>query len=471
MEAKPAANDAVNDASEDSEESSSDVSEEWRPGCEKKRKAVNKKDALLKRGAKTSRSSQRTVNKKYDCRPKRSALAREKKPLATKNSAPAKEKKWRATKQAQIKEDPAKAIAESDYNYDSDETVIAHQSGTVDSPITELTDRLPELSHSASHVFGCALNSSDTHLGAELLTFATTFSKQVPNESLCNVLLELIMFGPNSGGTLFPDCHRMELATNYMSLLLSKSGFADQLSRVAKASFWRECLDQMTAPIYCVAGDEDRISAAAIERTGQSLHVKVCCAELFLDLLSRDLKGFVRQHHRQHHEPDTESLCSKPIIKHILPHHAKEALERSLIACTQLWSMYGHFILCDLPDLDTAMGAKNGPSALSVHFVRSQASRLVKVMGKLCSYFAWLYGVHARENTRSLAILIDRDRYVPQKLEETKFDPAPFLDVTDYSQEVRLTFLLNLDKRCVPTLRPMLANMLGVATKYNAIFG
>ena len=223
----------------------------------------------------------------------------------------------------------------------------------------------------------------------------------------------------------------------------------------------------MTSPIYCVAGDEHRISAASIERTGQYLDVKLCCSELFISLLSRELKGFVRKQD----ELNAESLCSKPIVKHILDHprRAKEALEKSLRACTQLWSTYGHFILCDLPDLETAMEAKDGPSDVSVHFVRSQACRLVKVMGKLCSYFAWLYGVDATEDTSSLAYLINS--HVPQELEETTFDPAPFLDASDYSKEVRLSFLLNLDKRCVPQLKPALAEMLGVGTKYNAIFG
>jgi hypothetical protein len=356
------------------------------------------------------------------------------------------------------------AIAESDY--DSDKTATSPLKAG-DSPITKLTDGLSELSFSACNTFGKALNSSDTHLGAELLTFATTFSKQVPNESLCKILRKLIMFGPNSEGTWFPDCQRMELATNYMSLLLSKPGFADKLSGVAKPSFWEECLDQMTAPMYCVAGDEHRISAAAIERTGQSLRVKVCCAELFLDLLSRELKGFVRKQH----EPDTETLCTKPIVKHILDHprRGKEALEKSLKACTQLWSMYGHFILCDLPDLEAAMDTKDGPSDVSVHFVRSQASRLVKVMGKLCSYFAWLYGVDASEGIMALACLINAN--APQELEETNFETAPFLDAADYSKEVRLNFLLNLDKRCVPQLKPALAGLLEVVTKYNAIFG
>jgi hypothetical protein len=239
---------------------------------------------------------------------------------------------------------PSSAIAESDY--DSDETATS-PSGKGETHITDLNDRMSELSFSASNTFGKALNSSDTHLGAELLTFATTFSQQVPNEQLCKSLMELIMFGPNSGGTWFPDCQRMELASNYMSLLLSKPGFADKLTGVTKPSFWEECLDQMTAPIYCVAGDEHRISAAAIERTGQSLQVKVCCAELFLDLLSRELKGFVRKND----VPDTDRtgiIFSQPIVKHIQEGRAKEALERSLKACTQLWSTYGHFILCDV---------------------------------------------------------------------------------------------------------------------------
>jgi hypothetical protein len=90
-------------------------------------------------------------------------------------------------------------------------------------------------------------------------------------------------------------------------------------------------------------------------------------------------------------------------------------------------------------------------------------------MGKLCSYFAWLYGVAACEGALSLAILIDS--HVPRVLNETSFDPAPFTDAADYSKEVRLSFLLNLDKRCVPKLKPMLAERLGVGTKYNAIFG
>jgi hypothetical protein len=461
MEAKTAANDDVNDASDDSEESSSedDTSEEWIPSNEKKRKAVAKKDAQAK--GRKPRATKKSVKKIKEDTAKAAAQSDcdsdEKKPRATKKSAPANVKKWRAPQKAQIKEDTAEAVAESDY--DSDETD--------DNNITDLASHMSELNFSACNTFGKALNSSDTHLGAELLTFATTFSEQVPNEQLCQKLLNLIMLGPKSEGTMFPDCHRMELANNYMSLLLSKPGFADKLSRVAKPSFWRDCLDQMTAPIYCVAGDEHRISAAAIERTGQSLHVKVCCAELFLALLSRELKGFVRKQH----EPDTDSLNAKPIVANILARRrgAKEALEKSFKACTKLWSMYGHFILCDLPDLETAMDADDGPSDVSVHFVRSQASRLVQVMGKLCSYFAWLYGVKAHEGTSALVYLVNGS--VPQDLEETTFDPAPFLDAADYSKEVKLSFLLNLDKRCVPQLKPLLAEMLGVATKYNAIFG
>jgi hypothetical protein len=164
----------------------------------------------------------------------------------------------------------------------------------------------------------------------------------------------------------------MELATNYMSLLQSKPGFADKLSRVAKPSFWEECLDQMTSPIYAVDGDEHRISAAAIERTGQSLHVKVCCAELFLALLSRELKGFVRKQY----ESDTESLCAKPIVKHILGHRrgAKEALEKSFKACTKLWSMYGllFYVIFQISRLQwTQMTARR--MYLSTFFVRRLA--------------------------------------------------------------------------------------------------
>jgi hypothetical protein len=399
--------------------------------------------------AKKTRNTQNTVALKKETQPKKSVPQK---------------RKPRAAQKASKEKDTSPAIAESDY--DSDEPTTFPENAD-DSRITDLANCMSELNFSASNTFGKALNSSDTHLGATVLTFVSTFSQQVPNEQLCKVLLDLTMFGPNSGGTFFPDCHRMENATNYMSLLLAKPGFADKLSRVTKPSFWEDCLDQMTSLIYTVDGDEHRTTAAAIGRIGQSLHVKVCCAELFLALISRELDGFVRKQQ----EPDAESLCSKPIVKQILAHRrgAKEALEKSVKACTQLWSMYGHFILCDLPDLETAMEADDGPSDSSVYFVRSQASRLMQVMGKLCSYLAWLYGVQAHESTSALAYLIND--MMPQELEATAFDPTPFLDAADYSKEVKLNFLLNLDKRCVPQLKPTLAEMLGVATKYNAIFG
>jgi hypothetical protein len=133
----------------------------------------------------------------------------------------------------------------------------------------------------------------------------------------------------------------------------------------------------------------------------------------------------------------------------------------SLLLCSTPWPIWQLLV--------TTQPMKNGPSDLSVHFVRSQASRLVKVMGKLCSYFAWLYGVDTHEGTSALAYLVSG--ISPQELEETTFDPAPFFDAADYLKEVKLSFLLNLDKRCVPQLKPILAEMLGVATKYNAIFG
>jgi hypothetical protein len=263
-------------------------------------------------------------------------------------------------------------------------------------------------------------------------------------------------------------------------LLLSKPGFADKLSRVAKKSFWRDCLDEMTSQIYCVPGDEHRVTAAAIERTGQSLHVKVCCAELLLSLLSQELKGLVRK--QRDPDPDTdpdtetetetvaEKLCSRTIATNIINEQdCKVALLKSFEACNVLWTRYGHFILCDLPDLVTAMDTDDGPSDVSVHFVRSQASRLVDVMGKLCSYFAWLYVVNA--NLETSDIVWEVSCCIPKELDETIFDPSPYDDAADYSKEVKLCFLLNLDKRCVPGLKPMLADKLGVASKYNAIFG
>ena len=387
-------------------------------------------------------------------------------------------KKKRATRKAPAKKAPPKErkapasrktrkyegvipVDESDFDSDTDSDEI-HEIGDA--------SRITELDFSSCNVYGNALNSADTHLGAQLLTFAASFHNQVPNEQLSCALMDLMTYGPKSQGVTFPDSRRMDLAADYLWLLLSKPGYPDKLTGFLKASYWEDCLDQMTSPVYAADGDAIRTSSFAIQRLGQSLHVKVSCAHLFLQLLSRQLKSYTGKNKA---EVDIGKLCSLPIVKDLLAHRrgAKEPLEKALKSYTQLWIHYGHFILCDFPDFESE---EHKPSNTQVNFVREQATRLLELMGKTCSYLAWLYGVAAHEDANGLAHMMSN--VVSREIGETTFDPTPFLKADGFSpedhwQRVKLQFLLNLDKRSVPQVRPALAGLFDVAKKYNDIFG
>mmetsp|Transcript_2476 Transcript_2476/g.4481 ORF Transcript_2476/g.4481 Transcript_2476/m.4481 type:complete len:232 (+) Transcript_2476:970-1665(+) len=88
--------------------------------------------------------------------------------------------------------------------------------------MTEKAQKLPKMLHSSLlNSLGRALNSTEPHVGADLLTHMFVVHNKVPTDSLKEGLLDLLKHGPKCEGTAFYDPNRMELATRCTQKLIS----------------------------------------------------------------------------------------------------------------------------------------------------------------------------------------------------------------------------------------------------------
>jgi hypothetical protein len=349
---------------------------------------------------------------------------------------------------------------------------------------------IKEIQASLGSSLVASVNSTDPHLGAETLMFLAVHHKQMPGPRVRQSLIALLTHGPMSGKTPFDDCHRMTLVEQYVSHCLAarRPDMANSFAVDAGASYWSDCLTNLTALYYCAYGDEDRTSGFAIDRVAQTVFAKTCCANLFLKLLSSQLQPFMVVEKKKG-KISREQLLTLPIVKDIAAHRrgAKEALEMSARAYAELCITLGHFdqgqvagLLLD-DESEDVQGDTDvvGPSDQSIRFVCMHSRRLLQTVGKITSILAWLYGYQANENAKSVGRLL---RNICQRaFEDKQFDPSPFLggkndevplvSIDKHWSLVKLHLILNLDKRAIPGVRPMLAETLGVGLQYNAIFG
>ena len=187
--------------------------------------------------------------------------------------------------------------------------------------------------------------------------------------------------------------------------------------------------------------------------------------ETFEILLKQQLRGCLGSQ-----RDDDKSYRSRPIVREILCHSrgAKEAVEIATKAYIYTWIHYGHLAVG--ADLSGIKGDDKNETRQLGDLVASQTERLVRSMGKTLSYLAVLYSEETHEPMDAVAYLIGN--IAQRELSESAFDPSALVeDDPDKLQiRIKLGFILRLDRQVAPRVLSKLADMLGVAPQFNAIF-
>jgi hypothetical protein len=319
-----------------------------------------------------------------------------------------------------------------------------------------------------------------------MLTFVYTMHDQVPNDDLWNQLVDMITYGPKSGSVYFPDSAKMIAVMQYLRLMLSLDGQVDRCCEILDRESFRANHGGMSYPelvlshlsthshrFYMAEGDEYRTNHWAVGRIEQSLHVRICLAELFLHLLKHQLQPYVRRERtgetgpNDEEEEDSHAYRDRPIVRHIVHARrgAKDALEKAVVVGIQHWLSYGHFVT--VTDLSRFHADANPPSQDSLDCLRGRIISLAEQQGLIISWLAWLYGKEANEDTFALADLIARilDREI-----STWANPSVVANRIEHLREIKLQFIGNLEPSLCPQLRPKLAERLDVVILYNIIY-
>jgi len=350
-----------------------------------------------------------------------------------------------------------------------------------------------EISNSIRNSFWKAMNSSEGHFGADLLFQMTNMHNQIPNKELCGDLVELLWRGPCHRNTYFPDAIRMELVTNYFCSLRTTPGMAARLAESLSQSFVSDFLEQVRTPatIYCAEGDESRTTSAALQRTGQTLSVKNSGAALLCFLLQSQMNGYSQFgkhasgtiHSKQQMDEFKATLHGRALTRDIFEIvGTSNALKMAVKATVSLLAHYGHYLTSGFcfpstaPTSSTMSKAdKIPPHATSMDraFVASEIRKLLKVMGRICGYLAWLNSIEQGKSLYETKYAICDA--IESVLDDVKFDPSLFLsggskqkqkELETFWKEMKLQFTLSLDKRISGQLGFQVAELLGLPTTY-----
>lgn len=355
----------------------------------------------------------------------------------------------------------------------------------------EKTPPLKDMSNSVRNSFWKALNSSESHFGADLLFKLTNGHKKVPNDELCRDLISLLWKGPLHRNNQFPDCVRTELANNYFELVRTK-GMGPRFAQALPGSFTKQFLEQVEMPavLYCVDGDESRVTSAALKRVGQTLNVKNSGASMFCYLLQSQLKG---GYHRFGKNADPTRRKSKLNLKREMDEFTKQLRSRDLtrdildtLGSTQALKLavrasfsvlihYGHYLSNDFvfPPASTVQTGCIDP--IPPHatpndraYVATEVRRLLESMGQIVAYLAWIYSIEQGEGIYESRFLI-RDG-VDGLLASSTFNPSVFLssksNASQHWMDMKLRFALTLDKRISGLLGKHTADLFKLTVKY-----
>ena len=204
------------------------------------------------------------------------------------------------------------------------------------------------------------------------------------------------------------------------------------------------------------------------------------------------MKGYTRfgKHARKDLDTKTEmedfknSLESRALTRDIFGSlGTANGLKSAVKATFSLLVHYGHYLSNDFcfpagksaPAASAADAIPPPATTLDRAFVATEIKNLLKSMGRICCYLAWLHSVEQGTSVYETSYLI-RDA-VEGVISYSRFDPSIFLsDVKGIKStstrlklhwsDMKLHFALSLDKRISGNLGKLVAELLFVPTKY-----
>jgi hypothetical protein len=287
--------------------------------------------------------------------------------------------------------------------------------------------------------------------------------------------LELNTFGPRLDGVAYPDTYKMDATLRFLQYLLAKPGVLDICCRLIDdklfgatengASSYAETFhQQMMSDYYMELVDLQETSPPALERIFNTLHAKICFAEIFLMLLQHQLKTNVAQCHLKDSYVAESNLSldyhTLPIIRDILSARrgSKDSLENVTKSCASLWSRFGAIFL---------YGSHGHESHEMCNDIRQEILRLADHLGAVISYHAWLYGREMNEDAYALAEIVGR--VFEREMEASNVKAPPGYE--SMHESIKMRFLSTIRKEYVPQLRPRLAERFCVVELYNRMYG
>lgn len=304
------------------------------------------------------------------------------------------------------------------------------------SAVKAVPETRPEISTTFASSLDRAWKSSECHVAADLMSHALSHHGLAQNQSLRQATNTLLLKGPQVGKSnkvSFPDCQRMDL----LNEVVSRVDFS-----------WYDFWEQMSSDLYTVTGDNRRMNKFAIQRIATSAHAKAIAARKFLE----------------------EARASYPCapqswVKEIRSNTKgpRDAFQSAIATVLSLWTSYGHFYFGTKWTIDDVL-----PDTRV--FVQRNIRQLLQDLGKILSYAGQIYGVEEGQKPSSLAHFWSER--VQSKMQD--FDlpdelrgPQP---LDQYKDKMLLRMLLDLDRKVIPGVRPLVASQLNIASEYNMIF-
>jgi hypothetical protein len=326
-----------------------------------------------------------------------------------------------------------------------------------------------ELPLADAHNFVNALTSQSSKWTSDLGILVNCVNRLIlPTEAL-ERLVQLLLTGPTSNETPFPDVTIMEQCVLHLERYMTSG--PDQVRTLTRCFFdhWEECLGRrLTFLEYCATGDEARLNSDAFLRRSESLHLNMCCGATFSKVLQYGICECIRS-------PDTRD--SHQIVRSLQSHRngLKGPLEMAVASAAHLWMQNGVFEVGDknLTDLSPSLPPHlSPPSEALLRSTKQNVKSLLAALGDVCTYLAWLYGTEDRLPTVLVARVIVNS-FLRALNQEINFDPTPFLSTNmtrlEYVTAIKLEFVMKLGKDLVPQLRPHVAQGLGITQVWNWI--
>jgi len=331
---------------------------------------------------------------------------------------------------------------------------------------------MKEMHPTLSNSFFRALNTSEPSLGTDLLIHTALFHNRGINATLGEKIRELLIDGPMSEGTNFPDAHRLETSIRYIKILARTKEGSGNLVKFCCPEEWskfQEMFQAIVEPCYTHSGDTSASNKSALRRISDSLHLSAVGAQFLAKLFDAELGELVEQRIIKQNKYREGCLAKAMWSNESGPRQSLKELTKVFV---QAWIKFGHYAVCKLPferdSSDLALRRK----------CREDAKLLLKEIGTIVSYAIRLYSVVeiVHLNHKDLVYII-KDAFQTESVAATKSDLGAYNVYSkrglssSYQTHLKLQLVLSLDSNLVTDVQTNLAKELGVKKEYSSIVG